>query len=48
MDEFCSFPAFPLLFWHERFLLCQISRLQVDLKKKKIQLVFYRASFDGI
>ena len=43
MDEFCSFPAFPLLFWHERFVLFQISRLQVDLKKK--QLVSYRTSF---
>ena len=46
MDEFCSFPAFPLLFWHKRFLLFQISCLQVDLKKN--QLVSYRMSFDGI
>ena len=33
MDKFRGFPAFPLLFWHEGFLLFQISRLQVDLKK---------------
>ena len=46
MDEFHGFPAFPLLFWHERFLLFQISRLQVDLKNK--QLVSYHMSFDGI
>ena len=42
-----AFSCFPLLFWHERFLLFQISRLQVNLKKKK-QLVSYRTSFDGI
>ena len=34
IDEFCGFPAFSLLFWHERFLLCQILRLQVDLGKE--------------
>ena len=34
MDEFRGFPAFPLLFWHERFLLCRILCLQVDLKKR--------------
>ena len=34
IDEFHGFPAFSLLFWHKRFLLCQISRLQVDLRKK--------------
>ena len=35
MDEFRGFPTFPLLFWHERFVSFQISRLQVDLKKKQ-------------
>ena len=40
IDKFHDFPAFPLLFWHERFLLCRISCLQVDLKRKK-QLVSY-------
>ena len=35
IDEFRGFPAFSLLFWHERFLLCRISHLQVDLRKKK-------------
>ena len=34
IDEFHGFPAFPLLFWHERFLLCRISCLQVDLEKR--------------
>ena len=46
VDKFRGFPAFPLLSWHERFLLFQISCLQVDLKKK--QLVSYHTSFDGI
>ena len=40
MDEFRGFPAFPQLFWHERFVLFRILHLQVDLKKKK-QLVSY-------
>ena len=46
MEEFCGFPAFPLLFWHERFLLFRILRLQVDLKKKTISILLM--SFDGI
>ena len=33
IHEFCGFPVFSLLFWHEKLLLCRISRLQVDLKK---------------
>ena len=35
MDEFRGFPAFPLLFWHERFVSFRILHLQVDLKKKE-------------
>ena len=46
IDEFCSFPAFSLLFWHERFLLCQILRLQVDLEKETISILLH--VFDGI
>ena len=46
IDEFRGFPAFPLLFWHERFLLCQISCLQVDLKKETISILLH--VFDGI
>ena len=46
IDKFCGFPAFPLLFWHERFLLCQILHPQVDLKKETISILLH--VFDGI
>ena len=45
IDEFHGFPAFPLLFWHERFLLCQILCLQVDLEKETISILSH--VFDG-
>ena len=44
MDEFRGFPAFPLLFWHERFVSFRILRLQVDLEKKTISILLM--SFD--
>ena len=47
MDEFHSFPAFPLLFWHERFVLFRILHLQVDLKKKN-NLYSIARLFDGM
>ena len=46
IDEFRSFPAFSLLFWHERFLLCQTLHLQVDLEKETISILLHM--FDGI
>ena len=46
IDEFHGFPTFPLLFWHERFLLCRIVRLQVDLQKETISILSH--VFDGI
>ena len=40
--DWCTF----MLFWHERFLLCRILRLQVDLEKETISILSH--VFDGI
>ena len=47
IDKFHGFPAFPLLFWHKKFLLCQILHLQVDLEKKET-ISIQSHVFDGI